>query len=415
VRAWVIVVAAAAALALPGVAAPDLNRGPQSILAILATWGPQPFTPDDLKTSIFRDADQYVRDVSFGQASLTGDVTPWLPIKEFTNCDPVDQSDLALAALDAAKKAGYDPTKYSRYVFAFPRPAPCGYLGVGAANEVWLFGTSESRVLKHELGHTFSLGHAWSMSCATCRPVEYGDPYDVMGHGVGHYNAFEKFSAGWLTGIATADRNGTYTIDQLEQQSAQPQLLVVHTAVNDYWFDHREPLLEDAAYAGQPIVQGVEVHASPSPDDREGRSPYQPGDVMVLDPTGHGDAILPGDTWGEAGAFSLTVLDHVGTHVDVRFTWTDTTPPGRVAIYSPLKTLLTRKLDVEWGRATESGSGIEDYEVRVDGKLRATVAGDAPRQALLPRPRRGRHAVSVVAVDRAGNRSRAATSVFRVR
>ena len=157
------------------------------------------------------------------------------------------------------------------------------------------------------------------------------------------------------------------------------------------------------------------MHASPSPDDREGLSPYQPGDVMVLNPTGHGDAILPGDTWGEAGAFSLTVLDRVGTHMDVRFAWTDTTAPRRVSIYSPLKRLRTAKLDVEWSRAAESGSGIDRYEIRVDGKLRANIPGDAPRQALLPRPKRGRHVVSVVAVDRAGNRGRAATSVFTVR
>ncbi len=414
-RGRVLLLAAVVALALPGSAASDLNRGPQSILAILATWGPQPFLPDELKSSLFGDADAFVRNASFGEASLTGEVTPWLPIKQFADCDPVLQSELALAALNAAKQAGYDATKYSRYVFVFPRPGPCRYLGFGYGNEVWLFGTPASRVVIHELGHTFSLGHAWSVACPTCRPVEYGDPYDVMGHGVGHYNAFEKFAAGWLTGVTTATANGTYAIDQLELKSTQPQALVVHTAVNDYWFDHREPLLEDVAFAGQPIVRGVEVHASPSPDDRDGRSRYQPGNVIVLDPTGHGDAILPGDTWGEAGAFSLTVLDHVGTHVDVKFTWTDKTPPGRVDIYSPLKTLRTRKLDVQWGRAAERGSGIARYEIRLDRKLRASVEGDAPRQVILPRPARGRHAVSVVAVDRAGNRGRAASSSFSVR
>jgi Gametolysin peptidase M11 len=415
VRARVLLLGLAAALVLPGAASSDLNRGPQTILAILATWGPQPFPPDDLRVSLFDQADKYVRDASFGQASLAGEVTAWLPIKQYGSCDPVDQSGMAVDALAAAKKAGYDVAKFSRYVFAFPRPGPCNYLGVGAGNEVWMLGTASARVVQHELGHTFNLGHAWSMACATCRPLEYGDPYDVMGHGTGHYNAFEKFTAGWLTGVTTAETDGTYTIDQLELPSKEPQALVVHTAVNNYWFDHREPLLEDASFAALPIVQGVQVHASPSPDDRNGLSPYQPGDVLIMNPAGHGDAILPGDSWGEKGAFTLTALDHVGTHVTVRFTWTDKTPPARVDIFAPVKKLQTRKLDVEWGRASESGSGIARYEVRVDGKLRATVAGDGARQALLPRPAKGRHTVSVVAVDRAGNRGRAATSTFSVR
>lgn len=415
-RRGLLVAGATVALALPGAAGSDLNKGPQTILAILVTWGPQPFTPAALRSAIFEQANTYVGHASFAQASLVGDVTPWLPVKQFANCDPVTISDMGLAALNAAKDAGYDESKYSRFVFAFPRPPPCELLGFGAGSEVWLFGTESARVIVHELGHTFGFGHAWSVACKTCRPIEYGDPYDEMGHGIGHYNASEKAAAGWLTDVTTANTNGDYVIDQLEQASTLPQALVVHTAVNDYWFDHREPLLEDAVFAKSPIVEGVEVHASPSADDRTGLSPYQPGDVLILNPVGAGgDAIRPGATFGQRGAFSLTVLDHVGMHVDVRFRWTDTTPPAKPEIFAPVVTLRTRKLDIEWGRPAETGSGLAAYDVLLDGKRRARLAADAPRQLVLPRPKHGKHVVSVVAVDRAGNRSRPGASAFSVR
>jgi hypothetical protein len=95
-------------------------------------------------------------------------------------------------------------------------------------------------------------------------------------------------------------RNGEYVIDAIENGATQPQALVVVTAHNEDWVDHREPIGPDSVYRGSSIVRGVEVHASPSADD-DGSSPYQPGNVLVLNPTGSGgDAIVPGESWGEA-------------------------------------------------------------------------------------------------------------------
>ena len=403
-------------LAAAGVALSDLNRGAQTILVINATWGPQPYALQAMHKAVFEDSDAYVREVSFGEAHLAGESTPWLAIRRFDYCDVTALSELALAAKNAATAAGYDLSKFSRFVFGLPRPAQCPYSGYGAENHVWMLGTATTRIVQHELGHTFGLSHAWSRACATCRPVEYGDPYDVMGRGPGHYNAHEKALAGWITNVTTARSSGEYVVDQLERKSDRPQAFVVRTARNEYWLDHREPIGRDEAFAGTPIVEGLEVHASPSADDTRGDSPYQPGNVLVQNPTGTGaDAILPGQTWGEQGAFRLTVLAREGTAVRFRFEWTDRTPPGRTPVYSPIGVVRSR-LDVQWGRARENGSGIARYEIRLDGKLRAAVdATTGQRRAMLAKPARGKHVLTVAAVDRAGNRGRAGSTRFSVR
>lgn len=408
----------AAPLASAGVALSDPNRGAQTILIINATWGPEPFATDALRRAVFDESDAYVREVSFGEAHLAGEATPWLRIRRFEFCDVTAISELALAAKNAAAAAGYDLSRYSRFVFGLPRPPACNAAGYGADNHVWMLGTASARVVQHELGHTFGLNHAWSIACARCRPVEYGDPYDVMGSGPGHYNAHEKVLAGWIPGanVISATRNGQYVIDQLERRSEQPQAFSVQTALNEYWFDHREPIGRDAAFAGTRLVQGLEVHASPGPND-DGSSRYQGGNVLVRNPTGNGsDAILAGESWGEAGAFRVTVLAHEAPTVRFRFEWTDRTAPSRVPVYSPVGVVRTGPLDVQWGRSRESGSGVARFEVRLDGRLRATVgAASGQRVATLAKPRRGRHTITVVAVDRAGNRSKPGAVRFTVR
>jgi Gametolysin peptidase M11 len=415
VRRLLIALVLVAPLAVAGVAVSDLGRGAQTILVINATWGPQPYELDAMRRAIFEDSDAYVREVSFGEAYLTGDSTPWLTIRRFDFCDATALSEMALAARQAATAAGYDLTRYSRFVFGFPRGTQCNYAGYGADNNVWMLGTASTRIVQHELGHTFGLNHAWALSCATCRPVEYADPYDVMGRGAGHYNAAEKVLAGWITNVTTARTNGEYVVDQLERKSDLPQAFLVQTARNDYWFDHREPIGRDEIFRGMRIVEGLEVHASPGRAD-DGSSRYQPGNVLVENLTGNGvDAILPGQTWGEQGSFRVTALAHEGTTVKLRFEWTDRTPPGRTDVVAPTGVVRSR-LDVQWDRATDNGSGVSVYEVRLDGKLRARVdATRGQRRASIAKPKKGRHVVTVAAVDRAGNRGKAGATRFTVR
>jgi hypothetical protein len=245
--------------------------------------------------------------------------------------------------------------------------------------------------------------------------VEYGDPYDVMGHGPGQYNAWEKFTVGWLTNVVRPGAAGVFSVDQLERPSSLPQALVVTTARNEYWFDHREALLQDAFLAGSPLADGLFVHVGRM-ENPGLPSDYPEQNILLPNPAGRGrDALLPGDSFAERGAFELTLLAHSETHVDVRFRWTDRTRPAR-----PRGIDIERRgraIAVSWEPSFDRGSGVERYQLSIDGRRAASVTSDfrVGTQAVVRAGRRGRHVVAVVAVDRAGNRSPAALRTVVVR
>ena len=65
-------------LAFPAVASAD-NLGEIRTLVVRATHGPTPFSEEAVRPGVFEETDAWIRDTSFGQAWLDGDVTPWLP------------------------------------------------------------------------------------------------------------------------------------------------------------------------------------------------------------------------------------------------------------------------------------------------------------------------------------------------
>jgi hypothetical protein len=375
--------------------------GPQTILVALVTWGPQPFTREEVRHIVFDQVDEFYRDMSYGKASLTGVVTPWL--KAFNGPAGCTLPAVKASASAAAVAAGYDPMKYDRVVYVHP-DAGCPWSGATLAATVFLNGAVTTHLVAHELGHSFGLGHANLTDCKKhgCGALEYGDPYDTMGVGPGDFSAKAKFELGWLTRVTRVAKSGTYDLSPIERASSAPQAFVVTTANDQYWIEYRSvaPKNDDGQ---QTAGSGVIVRVSPSPDLRDFGSSSIPN-LLLASPAGHHRPDMRhGERFGIPNAFSLTVLSSSGPQARLRFRWTDKTAP-----HAPRFTaaVVGGKLQLEFDAQRENGSGLARYDIWVDGRTQLSFGNDATEEPVqVGRPLPGTHTVRVVAFDRAGNHS----------
>ena len=393
------------ALAPNGYAEPVV--GPQHVLVILGTWGPEPFTRADVQHAVFDQTDGFYRSQSYGKAWLTGTVTPWLHAFD----GPVSCSVPAIrtAADQAARRSGFDVSAYDRVIYVHPSTG-CPWSGVTFVRSVLLNGIISRRVIAHELGHSFGLPHANETDCRRhsvgCDALEYGDPYDTMGSGVGDFSAKAKVDLGWIKRIGRPAAKGVYTLAPLETPSLRPQVFVVTTASDQYWIENRsKPALNEAG--AQVAGAGIILHLSASPDIRGGPASDFPRNLLIANPAKRGRPELrPGDKFVYPGAFRLTVLKPSAAGARLRFAWTDTVPPKAPRVTA---SIADGRLRVSWEDSIETGSGVAHYDINVDGGAAVRFGADLTQEPIVVgRALPGAHTLRVVAVDRAGNRSRPA-------
>jgi hypothetical protein len=394
-----------AAQAIPG----GQVLGPQRILVALVTWGPKPFAREEVEHVVFNEADAFYRRTSFGKASLTGTVTPWLTA--YSGRPQCVANSLREPGATALRAAGYDLSAYDVLVYLHP-DAGCAWSGATYAGVVFLNGELTARLVSHELGHAFGLPHANTTNCIrhSCATLEYGDPYDTMGSGVDDFSAFAKLQLGWITRVSYVRRSGAYTIASLEKASTSSQALVVTTALDQYWIEYRtEPGRSDTGV--KKSDPGVLVHVSASPDLRNAIA-SNTSNALVTNPSLRArPELLPGDRFTYPGVFRISVVGSSATSARLRFKWIDKTPPAAPRITSAI---VGGQLRVEVERGREIGSGLARYQISVDGRAPLNLGSDATEAPVeVGRPLPGTHTVKVVAFDRAGNHS--APVVRRVR
>ena len=355
---------------------PDSPVGEQRLLILRLTWGPETaeLSEAEIGRSVER-ASAYVREASYGKTWLTHETTSWLHAwsAEPSTCD---YSQLSTFTTEVARQSGYDLARFSHLVFVFPYVAACRWGGSYNGNVIWLNSGIPYTTLAHELGHTYGLPEE-GPALVGGRPENYANPYTVMGHGQEHFTAWEKWVFGWLERVVRPARAGTFSIDALERPSQGAQALAVTIARDEYWFEYR-PAHGVLAYGG---VNGLQ------PGRFVGRN-------VLLGPVGDGFRV--------AGAFEVRVAGGTPERATLAFRWLDRTRPPRPRVR-------VRGRVVEWDPVVDGGSGIVRYEVHAGKRVRvvpawrsfgrATVQADT-RVTLAGRP------VRVVAVDRAGNRSR---------
>ena len=389
--------------------------GEQKVLVVPVTWGPESASVEDIRRVVFAETDAFMRASSYGKAWLVGDVVPWQ--QAFASQPSCDPRRIAAVAREAALQAGFEPGRYDRFVYMFPR-IDCAWRGLGSGDQAWINGAPDRKLVAHELGHTYGLAHANSWECAaTCRVVEYGDPYSTMGRGNGDFNVFEKTQLGWLTDVAHVERPGAYTLDRVELPASTPQALVVTSAATEYWFELRLEQLR-VPFAGGFLPTGLLVRVAPNSAAPPQALVYPEPNLILPNPIGAGrHAVFAGETFGVRGAFDLRVEALLGDRAQLRFAWTDRTPPGRPRLEAPgARVARAGPHEVVWEEAVEGGSGVAFFEVRLVRRppLRVEAGFAQSPVARFRKPVRGRHTISVVAVDRAGNRSRAAVRRFVV-
>ena len=399
--------ALAVSVLLVGLMAPSAAAvtGEMRTLYVLATWGPVPFSNEDLQR-VGTETDVFFRASSGGRFAMPPSVAGpvQLPREVFSNCDAT--------SLRVAMPASMF-TPYDRITFVTPIVDGCPFFGEANPTEVLLNGRLFRALAAHELGHTLSLAHASRWTCnRRCSIDEYGNSFSVMGGGDGDLNAWEKSALGWLGPIVRPRRNATYELGPVEGPTVLPQALVVRTAASEFWFESRG--LATPSFIGDSVQPaGVAVVAGPAPGGELSQYPRE--NLLLPNPAGGARfAYAPGEAFVRPGIFRVTVERHALQSAALRFEWLDRVVPGRPR----LRVRTTRgRVRLSWDAARERASGVDSYTVVIDGRAVRTYRSDIPLTTWTAafRVARGAHRVGVYATDRAGNRGRLASAGIRVR
>lgn len=258
--------------------------GERKIAIMLINFKDNPYTfPVSLVASKFfsdpLSVAAYYNETSGGQLNLGGDVLGTFTVP-FNSSGTCEYQAWASAADQAASNSGIDMSAYANKVYLFPYNNPTTGIKVGGCpaggstggwafigyNQSWV-GTvaktdsslynwsSIQQVTSHELGHSFGVHHANSLSCSSgraidsysaCTNLEYGDKTDVMGGTTYQMNTPHKVALGWLSSqnILTVSANGTYQITASEIfDSSIKALRIRKPDTNEYYYvSYRRPI-----------------------------------------------------------------------------------------------------------------------------------------------------------------------------
>ncbi|WP_299178600.1 Ig-like domain-containing protein [uncultured Neptuniibacter sp.] len=248
----------------------------------------QPFTVAETQASVFTDVDDFIRENSFGQTWLTGDVFGWYTAP--VNSTTCDTAAIQSSAMAQAESRGNDLSQYNRLIFIHPYTSACKWSGVGSVggspSTSTINGSLPYSTIAHEFGHNLGLYHSHAQECGSastgenCSSIEYGNIPDIMGTMVaGHFNAFQKERLGWLgfgssPSITTVSTPGSYTINPYSADTNDTKALKVYNGIDPatgnqtwYYLEYRQPIGFDSglSIAGN-YLEGVTV-TSGSPSD----------------------------------------------------------------------------------------------------------------------------------------------------
>lgn len=235
----------------------DLNsftQGEKSILFMRVNF------PDDLEEPISETQAKNMMDEvasfyaanSYGTLNLATVISPLLTLPKnkswYTSNDelsvtlPTILADARAAAAAAGlPQVDLDIVYVKRGVLSNSR----AYVGSKGA---WLQ-TVYPSTAAHEIGHNLGLWHAnaWKATDGTSTgpgsTVEYGNPFDTMGSGTGHFNAYHKSRLNWLpaSAVQTITTSGVYRLYPADlpalKEGAVHALKIQKDSQREYWIE----------------------------------------------------------------------------------------------------------------------------------------------------------------------------------
>ncbi|MBL8957401.1 MAG: carboxypeptidase regulatory-like domain-containing protein [Myxococcaceae bacterium] len=197
----------------------------------------------------------YLFAASYQQTQIVATVVPMtlrMPRTQAAYGASGDTTGLLNDAKAAATMAGFPPMPNGLDVVAFRSVPGFGFAGLGmvGSSGTWLNGSFSLGTLAHEVGHNLGLYHAnfWEAGGESVigagNSIEYGNPFEIMGNGDGHYSAWYKYDLDWFraneVSLAAAPTS-THRLFDLEQPitSGAHAVRVPIGATRDYWLEFR--------------------------------------------------------------------------------------------------------------------------------------------------------------------------------
>ena len=355
--------------------------GTRNLLVILVKWTGSTLTTNQTAANDFvfsttdpqrRSVTQWYDDVSYGQLTWIGVVTPVLTIAAPSGCD---LTTIANRSDSAATAAGYTLGNYDNRMYDFPTDACGGSYGEVGGARSWIddglsdMSNGYQRMAPdHELGHNLGEWHGHGLDCGAntitsgCITAaagaseceyggtppcvsEYGDAYDVMGNnwtgdnvgGVNWFGIWHEMQLGWVSGRTLTDNQPAsaadhpFTIAPIESRTGDVGLTLNTSAGRKYVVEYRQPLSQDSFLTNYPAgTSGVQISmanpvsgfgADTGPANLDTTPNSAAFDAIHLYEDWFDAPLAVGQTYTDAGGFTLTLNSVAASGASVTVHW----------------------------------------------------------------------------------------------